>query len=229
MREIWGSQTHSHKTNHSDRIWNPVWRDFNSKHTRWTNIKCMPKSVRVNTCVPSLSLFPSVCVWACQSGCIDTKTTCQPWVAVSRQPCHTAPGALLRCSFVPGPASSQLHATAHHAPCALPAAPPERGAMWDTSQSAGWCLPPVPPLLPLRGSPSLSDRLTLSARLKNALILSGFLAVIHTVPIHLSASLPQSPNISLLRSASCMSDSLPHVVVLDLPRVCLSAWQIREA
>lgn len=158
---------------------------------------CMLKSVWVNTCVPSLRVCLSLSIWM---RITDIKTTCQPWVAVSGQPCHTAPGALLRRSFVPGPASRQLHATAHHAPRALPAAPPERGAMWDTSQSAGWCLPPAPPLLPLHGSPSLPDWLTLSARLKSALILSLSFTLYPTVSQQAdapSASLPQPPNNSL--------------------------------
>ncbi len=45
--EIFGPQTHSQKTNHSDRISNPVWREFNAKHTQRTNTAHAEKCMRV--------------------------------------------------------------------------------------------------------------------------------------------------------------------------------------
>lgn len=57
--EIFGPQTHSQKTNHSDRISNPVWREFNAKHTQRTNTAHAEKCMRV-------------CVWCC-AGCDITK------------------------------------------------------------------------------------------------------------------------------------------------------------
>ncbi len=172
-------------------------------------------------------LLVHVCVCVCVSDwkrITDTKTTCQPWVAVSGQPCHTAPGVLLLRSFVPGPAPRQLHTTTHHGPCALPAVPPERGAMWDTSQSAGWCLPPAPALLPPRGSWSpplplfsLLSSLPLSMCLKNTPILSSL-----SFRLVFSLSFTLYPFFSL----SAPSTSLPQLAndSLSLPLVwlCLS-------